>query len=501
MPAPTPATAGDVVAVASKLFTFIRTPAGEPYAIPQNGLHRALPLAQIVEDLAAAFLDSNDIPSMQVMAAGMQVIGSFARRAETREVHLRLAHLDGVTYLDLGTADGAYVEIRPGRWKIRYDECPVLFTRTDDFAALPIPERGGSRRALADLLALSTSDSRFRLAWGWLVAQMLPHVARPLLYLVGSQGSGKTTRGLLIANVLEPQAELGLLKKSERENNVTAKSSFILTADNLTKVSEDVSNWLCSLVTGAKVKERLLYTNAQTISYSIKRSGIFTGKVKPRGLESDAAERMVFLEFGRMPEGQTRADDDLLADLHKAHPRILGALLSDMAAALLHLPDLTPQDAGGYRFAKYGMVHAALDRIDSPGYVDALLTEAADALTETIPDTPDLLALLRVVARAGGSMKVTAADLLAAMNPHRPANAGQQSGPWWPATGEQLGTRLRNQQEALRKAGLTVEFGREGKARTRVVLMSMTADAIDTWKPPASIADIEIINQRKEATR
>lgn len=487
-------TAADVVKVATDLFKLIRSPAGEPYAVPREGLHRALPLAQIVEDLAASFLSSGDIPSTQTMASAMQVLAAGARRAETQDVHLRLAHLDGLSYLDLGTSDGAYVEIAPGRWTVRRGTCPVLFTRTDDFAALPIPVSGGSRGTLADLLALSTTDSRFRLAWGWLVAQMLPHTARPLLYLVGSQGSGKTTRGLLIANVLEPQSELGLLKKSERENNVTAKSSFILTADNLTKVSEDVSNWLCSLVTGAKIKERLLYTNAQTISYSIKRSGIFTGKVKPRGLESDAAERMVFLEFGRMPEGQTRADDDLLADLHMAHPRILGALLSDMAAALRLLPDLTPQDAGGYRFAKFGMVHAALDRIDSAGYVEALLSEAADALTEAIPDTPDLLAILRAVARDGGAMEVTAAALLDAMNLHRPPTAGQSNGAWWPATGEQLGTRLRNQQEALRKAGLSIDFRRTGKARTRVLDMSMTPDAIATWQAPVSIADIQIIN-------
>ncbi|MDT5025274.1 MAG: hypothetical protein QOE61_1700, partial [Micromonosporaceae bacterium] len=165
-----------------------------------------------------------------------------------------------MTYLDLATPDGSHVEIAATGWHVRPGTAPppVLFVRTDAIAPLPAPERGDATRAdLARILGLSTADPRFRIAWGWLVAQALPDIARPFLYLVGSQGSGKTTRGLLLANVLEPQAALGgVLKRTERENNPVAKSSFILTADNMTKLTEDVSNWLCSLVTGLLLRER-----------------------------------------------------------------------------------------------------------------------------------------------------------------------------------------------------------------------------------------------------
>lgn len=492
--------AADVVEQASRLFTFIRTPAGEPYAVPREGALRvALTLDEAATDMSAAFLSTGDIPGPQVLSSALTALSALTREAEVHEVYVRMARQGTTTYLDLGRPGGEYVEIRPGGWRVFYPSrgdapCPALFTRSATTNALPIPERGGSRDELARLLALSPRDDRFRIAWGWLAAQVLPDTARPMIYFLGSQGSGKTTRGLILANILEPQGELGsVLKRSERENNPVAKANFILTADNMTKMSEDVSNWLCSLVTGHRVVERKLYTNAETIAYSLKRTGIFTGKVKPAGLESDAEERMIFLEFERMTLDRIVADDDLLADMREHRPAILGALLDDMAAALALLPSITTPDTRGYRFVNFAKVFAALDRIDSPGYVDALVTEATEALTERVFEAPDLVALLRAVAAQGGTWEGTAAQLLDAMRPWTPEDAGRANGPWWPASANQLGTRLRNQQVALGLAGMAVEFQRRNARR--VIRIDMTPEAMEEWTAPQTIADIEIIQK------
>lgn len=492
--------AADVVIEAHRLFHFIRTPAGEPYAIPKgDGPRVALTLDQAATDMAAAFFTGGDIPSQQVMSAALTVLSAQTRNAETREVYLRLARHGNTTFLDLGDPSGTYVEITARGWQLcnpHVDPCPVLFTRSTTTNALPHPAHGGHRRELAELMALDTTDDRFRIAWGWLVAQALPDTARPMVYFIGSQGSGKTTRGLMLANVLEPQSEMGaVLKRSERDNNPVAKANYILTADNMTKLSEDVSNWLCSLVTGHRVIERKLYTNAETIAYSLKRTGIFTGKIKPAGLESDAEERMLFLEFERLVAANIKADDDLMADLRDAHPRILGAVLTDMCRALAELPNVPTSAINGYRFVNFAKVFAALDVFDTPGYVEALTVEATEALAERVYDAPDLVALFRVVAAEGGEWRGTAGDLLDAMRRFRPEDAGHTDrSVWWPATAAHLGTRLRNQQHALSLAGLAVEFIRTHGGR-RSMHMTMPPDHIATWSAPTSIADIEIITK------
>jgi energy-coupling factor transporter ATP-binding protein EcfA2 len=488
-------TAADVVAEAHRLFTFVRTPAGEPYAIPKTtgSLRIALTLDQAATDLAAAFLVTGDIPGPQTMTSALTVLSAITRNAEVHEVYLRLARVGEDTYLDLGTPTGAYVEITAKGWAVRDPRhgfvCPALFTRSATTNALPYPERGGRRGDLAQLLALTTDDDRFRIAWAWLVAQVYPDTARPMLYFLGSQGSGKTTRGLMLANVLEPQSEMGsVLKKSERENNVVAKSTYMLTADNMTKMSEDVSNWLCSLVTGHRVVERMLYTNADTFAYSLKRTGIFTGKIKPSGMESDAEERMIFLEFERMTVSRIRADDDLMADLREAHPRILGAVLDDMAAVLAVVADVSIEDTAGYRFVNFAKVFAAMDRVDVPGYIDALNREATEALTERVFDEPVLIALLRAVATDGGEWAGTSGELLAAMGRFAPEDAGRSGRAWWPASPRALGTHLRNQQHALSLAGLSIEFRKSNGSR--LIYADMPADARARWAAPQSIADI-----------
>jgi energy-coupling factor transporter ATP-binding protein EcfA2 len=496
-------TAADVVSEAHTLFTFIRTPAGEPYAIPkaEGALRVALSLDQAATDIAAAFYVSGDIPGQQTMSAAMTVLSAQTRNVETREVYLRLARLGTTTYLDLGTPQGQYIEITPTGWAVRDprhgNTCPALFTRSTTTNALPVPERGGSRTDLAQMLALEPSDDRYRIAWGWLVAQVFPETARPMIYFLGSQGSGKTTRGLMLANVLEPQSEMGsVLKRSERENNPVAKSSYILTVDNMTKMSEDTSNWLCSLVTGHRVIERKLYTNSETIAYSLKRTGIFTGKIKPAGLESDAEERMIFLEFERMTVDVIRADDDLMADLRNAHPRILGAVLDDMVTALHHMPTVTTADTKGYRFVNFAKVFAALDVFDTPGYIDALTREATESLAERVFDAPDLVAILRVVAADKGDWLGTSGDMLDAMRRWQPEDAQGRTdrGVWWPATAAHLGTRLRNQQHALSLVGLRLEFKRQ-RTGARTFHATMAPVDVARWAQPTSLSDIEIIQR------
>jgi energy-coupling factor transporter ATP-binding protein EcfA2 len=488
--------AAEVVKEAHRLFHFVRTPAGEPYAIPKTAgkLRIALTLDQAATDLAAAFLSTGEIPSPQTMQSALTVLTAVTRNAEVCEVFLRLARHGDATFLDLGTRSGEYVEITADGWWIREprrgDECPALFYRSATTNPLPIPERGGARDELATLLALRLDDDRFRVAWGWLVAQVFPETARPLIYFLGTQGSGKTTRGLMLANVLEPQTEMGaVLKRSEKENNVVARANYILTSDNMTKMSEDISNWLCSLVTGHRVVERLLYTNADTFAYSLKRTGIFTGKIKPAGLESDAEERMIFLEFERMTVANIRADDDLMADLREAHPRILGAVLTDMAAVLARVGEVTIEQTSGYRFINFAKCFVAMDTVDAPGYIDALNREATEAQIERVHDEPVLIAVLRVVATEDeGEWTGTAADLLNAMARYAPDDAGRPGRTWWPASPKGLSTHLRKQQHALNLAGLSVDYRKSNG--TRLIHATVTPEARERWAAPQSIADI-----------
>jgi hypothetical protein len=68
---------------------------------------------------------------------------------------------------------------------------------------------GGSRDEFRELLGLDAGDPRWLLIWGWLVAAFVEYIPRPILWALGSQGSGKTTRTRMILDLIDPADRLG----------------------------------------------------------------------------------------------------------------------------------------------------------------------------------------------------------------------------------------------------------------------------------------------------
>jgi hypothetical protein len=202
---------------------------------------------------------------------------------------------------------------------------------------------------------------------------------------------------------------------------------------------------------------------------------------------------MIFLEFERMAGAAIRADDDLMADFRAVHGGILAALLDDMVAVSMRMSSVDATDVQSYRFVNYGRVMVALDRLygiePDAGHLAAVVATASDAQTERVWDAPDLVAVMRVVAVHSGRWRGENSDLLDDMRAFRPADADRSTGPWWPASPQHLGTRLRNQQHALSLAGLRIDFGKSNGRR--VVRLALADDLVAKLSAPASIAEID----------
>jgi hypothetical protein len=89
-----------------------------------------------------------------------------------RTVHLRVAEHAGRIYLDLTDKSWRAAEIGPDGWRV--STCPpVRFRRAAGMLPLPMPQRGGSIGALADLLNLP-GPNVFVLVVAWLLATLRP---------------------------------------------------------------------------------------------------------------------------------------------------------------------------------------------------------------------------------------------------------------------------------------------------------------------------------------
>jgi hypothetical protein len=469
--------AADVVDFVLDRYDLGRTSDGLLIAIPANP--RAAKIARELGTLRGEIL--RDLFREQRISVGRETIGQaietlkgLAEEAMTYRVAIRAAQLGASIHVDLGDQSGRFVEVSRYGWELRDpreeddpDAARPVFRRTAATVALPAPEKGGSRDEMRRLLGFQDADDpRFRLLWGWLVAAVFESVPRPILWALGTQGSGKSTRARMLLSVLDPADRLGREPgKNERDDSTSARSRFLPSWDNIGSISAATSDWLCRLVTGVQIDRRALYTDDDVRTATLQRTGVATSIILPSGLGADALERLVLVEFERIADRAREAESTLWREFDEVHPRILGALLDDVAGVLRYLSDVRAERRSLPRMADYAQILVALDRhlgLDElDGYAATYAASVSEVLSDAAKADPLTAAVLTLVERGGGLWEGTSADLVEALKEWSPIDSRAP----WPRTAKGMSDALKKAAEPLRATGVEVA----GRKTNRVV--------------------------------
>ncbi len=315
-----------------------RDTAGIPYATLPIGdarAHVALRGRAMAAWLRRTYHAAVDAaPGREAVAAALGVLeGQALYGSDEYATHLRVAPSDGNRmYLDLGDATWRAVEIDAQGWRIvASDTVPVRFRRGGGMLALPEPVRGGDLAELRDLAPLADDDA-YVLSLGWLLAAMRPSGPYPVLHLVAEQGAGKTTLARMQRRLVDPHAaELRGSIREPRDLAVAADNAHIVACDNLSALPVWLSDTLCCVATGGGFATRELYADRTETIFAACRPIILTGisEVATRG---DLLDRSVTVSLPRL--ATQRPEAELWAGYDAARPRLLGALLSAVSAAL-----------------------------------------------------------------------------------------------------------------------------------------------------------------------
>ena len=213
-----------------------------------------------------------DAPSAVIMAAAAlkprsvnEAIASFEMRALSssieREVHVRVARDGDHLFIDLGDPQWRAVRITAAGWAV-CENPPVRFRRTPDTRPLPYPERGGSIDDLRQFLPNLTDDD-FTLAVAFLLAALQPDGPYPVLVIYGEQGWAKTSLLRLLRALTDPhRAPTTSLPSSARDLFVAARNGHVQAFENVSKLSDAMSDNLCRLSTGGGMRTRALFRTA-----------------------------------------------------------------------------------------------------------------------------------------------------------------------------------------------------------------------------------------------
>lgn len=461
--------AARLVALAADAELF-HTPMSEPFAtIPVDEHRETHPIRSLAFKswLRQRYWTASEQPAGQ--AAMSDAVETLAARAEydgrQLPVWVRVGSFDGRLYLDLANDRWDVVEIGPDGWRLVTDP-PVRFRRSATMEALPVPARGGSLAELRPFVNLADDDA-WHLFCGAMVAAFRPSGPYLVLLLHGEQGSAKSTTVRVFRGLVDPsRTPLRAEPREQQDLLIAARYSWVVAFDNLSHIPPWLSDAFCRLSTGGGLGKRQLYTDQDEIVLDAQRPLILNsiGEIATRG---DLLDRAILLEQLPIPDHARRAEVEYWRAFEAVRPRILGALLDAVAAALageaaVRLARL-PRMADAARW-----VTAAEGALGWPGgtFEAAYARNRREGHAVVLEASPLAGPLQRLI--AAGDWRGTARELLARLAAVAGAEIAEQRD--WPRNARALTEALKRLAPTLRAMGIEwTRLSRTGSSRTHLV--------------------------------
>ncbi len=427
--------------------------------------------------LAKRFYDvTGKAPGLQAVQDALNVIaGRAVHEGPEHAIAVRVAEHDGAIYLDLADEQWRCVRIAADGWEVVAD-APVKFIRRKGMLALPVPERGGSIDELRPLVNLRDDDN-WVLFVAWLLATLRPGRPFPVLAVNGEQGSAKSTLCRMARALIDPNgAPLRRPPRDERDLMIAANNGWVVGYDNLSGIRPELSDALCCLATGGGFATRELYSDDEEKLFAATRPILLNG-IEDVATRPDLLDRALCLTLPAIPDGERRAEADLWKTFTAVQPRVLGALLDAVAAALKNLPaarlDSLP------RMADFALWIAAAETALpwKPGEFMAAYSGNRGAANELAIESSVVAAPLAALLSAeGGRWEGTATELLNALETAH-TDEKTRARREWPTSTRKLSGDLRRLAPNLRRAGLEVTFDKEpGGQRRRIIRLEQTCE-------------------------
>jgi Domain of unknown function (DUF3854) len=400
--------------------------------------------------------------SSDTVKTAVDMLASFAEfDGEEREVFSRVGKHGDRYYLDLGTPDWSAIEYSAEGWRV-VAVPPVRFERSLKASPLPLPVAGGNLHELFSFINAEAED--YPLLTGFLMKCLIPDGTEPILILHGEQGSGKSSAAEVLKRMVDPSTPNMLKSVSDvRTVAIYAQKTRVLLYDNLSHLSPETSDLMCSMSTGGGHVERSLYTNDELTTWSFKRPQIMTGidEIANRG---DLLDRSLMVELLPILGGHYRAESDYWEEFHSIHPQLLGALL-DAVCMALGVKGKTPRPVG-YRMVEFAHLASAADvhlGYEAGAFMARLSENKERGHEVAMESSPVAMAIGRLVNDSPGQQwSGSGAALLIELNRLVDENAKRKK---WPTTTKVLGKEITRIAPSLRQLGINIDRQRDMKER------------------------------------
>lgn len=365
----------------------------------------------------------------------------------------------GSYWLDMANDAWQAIRVNSYGWEI-VDNPPVRFLRNRSFRPFPVPAKGGNAMDLFKLTNIPADEHMLVMAW--VLECFRPDTPYPVLELTGEQGSAKSTAQEVLRLFIDNnEVSLRSKPKTIEDVYVGASNTHLLSYENLSSISAEMSDAFCVVSTGGGYASRTLYTNGEETILNAKNPIVLNG-INRVIVRPDLLDRSITVG---LPLIRKRIDEVAhQKNLENEAPCIFGGILDLFSKTLATLPSVFIDPAKLPRMADFTKLGEAMSRaLGNPDdkFLDQYTDHRREAVVNTIDSTPIGRAIVIFIEK-GCSHAGTVGELLRELN-HLEVMSGAEHGDYWPRSPKGLGNALRRLAPALRQIGIDCRI--ESKAR------------------------------------
>lgn len=408
-----------------------------------------------------SFFDkTNSSPSSQAVEDTLSTLEGKAQfKGPESEVYLRVACFDETVYIDLADDAWRCVEVTKDGWRV-LDNSPVKFRRPKGMLPIPEPRAGDPIEYIKRLRALLNmeTDDDFKLIVSFIMCAFT-NGPYPVLVPNGEQGTGKSTLVRAIRSLVDPNSSpLRREPKNADDLMVGAKNNWIVAFDNVSRLSDELSDDICRLSTGGGLSKRELYTDDGEIVLNAKRPCILNG-IEEFVTRGDLADRSIVLSLPVIPEEERVREEIFWKSFEEARPGLLGAICTAISIGI--------RDKNTFKLSKSPRLADAFHWVSSvetafgwprESCVTSLFANQVRS-TETVVSSSPLFKAIYKYAKQNfeGAPQLLLDNIK--------SDASQSELKYLPANAISLGNKLRRLCPSAKKLGVYIAFSRTGSQR------------------------------------
>jgi len=215
-------------------------------------------------------------------------------------------------------------------------EPTIPFIRTPEMKPLSEPETANGFDDFFGLLSITEPNDK-KLIVVWLLSSIRPQPPYFILLLLGEQGSSKSTTSTALKYILDPSdIPLRSLNNSERDLVINLNKRRVVCFDNLSKISDNMSDSLCRASVGNGFCTRKLYTDSDEVVFKPQNPIVLNG-INNIIERQDLISRSIVIELPSIKPENRITEKEIFTRLEEIRPKVLGELLKHASCSIANM--------------------------------------------------------------------------------------------------------------------------------------------------------------------